>query len=97
MQACPADAQGEGGRDAELGRNADATSSKPQAVAVRGSNRTRRTSTPGRQEQEARALLVGVPLKATMGISAVGSLQLVHDWTLAGVLPPCLNNPGNYS
>ena len=97
MQACPADTQGESGRDAQLGCDPDAPSPRAEASAVRKPNGARRTPAPGRKEQETRALLVGVPLKATMGISAVAGLQLVHDRTLTGRPEPCLINSGNYT
>ena len=49
------------------------------------------------QEEEARALLIGVAEETTMRFGAVLAGDLVHPGTLERVPRPCLTNPGNYT
>ena len=54
-----------------------------------------RTDTARRQEEEGRALLVGVTKQAAMRLGAALDRELVHRRTLGQVSLPCLTNPGN--
>jgi len=58
---------------------------------------SRRPAAARCQEQEARALLIGVPEETTMRLGAVLAGDLVHPRTLGRGLRPCLTNPGNYT
>ena len=96
MQACPTDPESERCRDAVLPGDPDALHPEAEAGEIMANEPLRRTTTARRQEEEPRALLVGVAKKAAMRLGAVLDRELVHRRTLGRVSLPCLTNPGNY-
>jgi len=97
MQAGPADAEPERGRNPLVAGDSDGTDAKPergQALALVGAGRT---AAAGRQEEEVRALLVGVTKETTVRIGPIVGRELIHPATLGQAAIPCLTNPGNYT
>ena len=97
MERRPADAQPKRRGNAFLTGNPDAAHPKAETSEVGPFTLTRRASTAGREEEEARALLIGVPKEATMRVTTMSALEIFHVWTLRCVQNTCLTNPGNYS
>ena len=97
MEARATGAEREGRGDALLAGHPHAASPEPQRRQVYGQRCPRRTPTPGREEQEPRALLVGVAEQSAVRVRPMVGLQFVHARTLEPTTPPCLTNPGNYN
>ena len=97
VEARPARAEGQRGCDALLAGNPHATGTQAEPREIGTSHRSRRPATAGRQEEEARAFLVGVAEEPAVRVSAVLDRELVHPATLGRAVEPCLTNPGNYT
>ena len=91
MQARPAGTEGEGRGDALAERGADTTDPKSQRGQIFADPWSRRPSATGRQEEEARALLVGMTERTSVWVGAYAC----HPATLRISLVSCSTNPGN--
>ena len=78
MEARPADPERERRGDAVLPGEPDSPSTEPQVGKVVMARRPWRATAASRQEQEPRALLVGVTEESTMRILPMVRLKVVH-------------------
>ena len=97
MEARPADPERERRGDAAFPGEPDSPSAEPQVGGVAMAHTPWRATPARRQEQEPRALLVGVTQESAMRIFPMVRLKVVHTGTLERAITPCLINPGNYS
>ena len=93
----PTDPEREGRGDTLLAGDADTPGPEAQTRQTDTSRWPGRPTAAGRQEQEARSLLVRMSKETTMWFGAIPDREFIHAPTLERVVPRCLTIPGNYT